>query len=102
VQDGHALLHFAYSRKNKKRQSANVRAILEDGVGCLLSDDDNSLEKSCCLPKQAVNSTVKMRESIVKMRNSRGKIGCRNEKMQKSTVKMRYSRAKAVYSAVKI
>ena len=59
MQDGHALLHFAYSRKNKKRQSANVRAILEDGVLCLLSDDENVLEKSCCPPKVAVNVTVK-------------------------------------------
>ena len=54
MQDGHALLHFAYSAKNKKRQSANVRASLEDDVLCLLSDDENVLEYFGALKRTAV------------------------------------------------
>lgn len=60
-------LPFAIPLKNKKRQSANVRAIVEDGVLCSLSDDENVLGKNRCPPKVAVNVTVQMR-------NCRGKI----------------------------
>jgi hypothetical protein len=55
-------LHFACSRKNKKRQSANVRASLEDGVLYLLSDGASCQGGKRCPPKVAVNVTVQMRD----------------------------------------